>query len=72
MKRVLAALALASILSLSAVAGEIPTVGINTPAPDGPPDMAVPFPGEIPSGGIAVDSSSIDLSLIQMMVGFIL
>lgn len=72
MKRVLAALALASILFTNAFAGEIPTVGVNAPAPEEPSDISVPSSGEIPSGGIAADSSSIDVSLIQMMVSLIL
>ena len=54
MKRFLAAMALACVLSASALAGEISTSGFTSPPP--PPTTettSAPSPGEIPSSDLA-------------------
>lgn len=64
MKRFLAALALASVLSISTLAGEIPTSGITAPSP--PPPTA---PGEIPSTDLTQQISAAALSLVKILLG---
>ena len=54
MKRFLAAIVLACVLSVSALAGDIPTSGFASPQP--PPTSettSAPSPGDIPSDGAA-------------------
>lgn len=71
MKRLAAALALACLLSASALAGEIPTLG----APQPPPQGTTTSPGEIPSGGnpgeIPTVGSSATLSALLTVLGWL-
>ena len=62
MKRLMTALALSCVLSTTAFAGDIPSVGITAPAPQ-PTTMA----GEIPTSGLANSA----LSLIQTLLGLL-
>ena len=50
MKRFLVALTLTCILSVSAMAGDIPTIGAQAPAPT-PNGMTAEAPGDIPTIG---------------------
>ncbi|MDQ5844255.1 MAG: hypothetical protein M3539_03080 [Acidobacteriota bacterium] len=78
MKRFLMTLALTCVLSTSAMAGLIPTVGVTAPPPTGPTATAT-SPGEIPTGGLAVTGdipsvgSAVTVSdvtiLLQMVFG---
>lgn len=67
MKRFFAALALACLLSASALAGEIPTVGAPQPPPQG--ITSETSPGEIPSGGSAEQISDGALSALLTVFG---
>jgi hypothetical protein len=67
MKRFVMTIALTSVLSGSALAGDVPSVGFNAPPPDEPP--AVTAPGEIPSGGFTQEMSQTALTLVQLMLG---
>lgn len=71
MKRFLIALALTCVLSGSALAGEIPTCGIASPAPDGTaqttspgdiPTMGSTSPGDIDTCGLSVLLAILDLA----------
>lgn len=67
MKRFLVAMALASVLSISSLAGEIPTSGLTAPPPD---ETATPTaPGDIPSVGFTQEISEAALTLIQSLFG---
>ena len=50
MKRFVMTMALTCVLSGSALAGEIPTVGFTAPPPDETTTLTAP--GEVPSGGL--------------------
>lgn len=68
MKRFLAAMALACVLSASALAGDISTSGFTSPPP--PPTTettSAPSPGEIPSGDFA--QQMIDDEVIMNVLG---
>jgi hypothetical protein len=69
MKRFVMSMALTCVLSASALAGEIPTVGVTAPPPDEPPPVTAP--GEIPSGGLTQQMSETALSLVQLILGSI-
>lgn len=51
MKRFMLAIALTCVLSVSAIAGEMPTMGVVAPTAD--PLVAAPAPGEMPTTGAA-------------------
>ena len=74
MKHGLATFALLCVLSIPALAGDIPSVGITPPPPPPPPDgmqasttMAL---GDIPSGGLTYQIADTTVDLIQMLLGF--
>jgi hypothetical protein len=67
MKRFVLAVAMTCVLTGSALAGEIPTVGFNAPPPAEPPPVTAP--GEIPSGGLTQQMSEAVLTLVQLMLG---
>ena len=57
MKRFLMTIVLTCLLSASALAGDIPSVGVAQPSPPAPGDVptvgaSAPAPGEIPSVGV--------------------
>lgn len=52
MKRFLAATALACVLSASALAGDLPTSGVTSPAPNGTTQTTT-APGDLPTSGVA-------------------
>jgi hypothetical protein len=57
MKRFLMTIVLTCLLSVSALAGEVPTVGVASPPPSAPgdghtPGAPAPAPGDVPSVGI--------------------
>jgi hypothetical protein len=68
MKRLVIAISLACVISTSAFAGEIPSVGITTTRPDGETGSTT-LPGEIPSGGLSYEIADSALDLIQMLIG---
>lgn len=69
MKRLMIIAALTSAVSMSAFAGNIPTVGI---APPPPPDTVqtanTTAPGDIPSGGLTQQMTAAALALVQLML----
>ena len=72
MKRVLAATALACVLSVSALAGELPTAGLTSTQPGELPTAGVSSsaptettsPGDLPTGGFAEQLSDSALSAL--------
>ena len=71
MKRFIAAMALACVLSVSALAGEIPTSGITSPTPNGTtPTTNATSPGEIPCG-FADQISEAGLSGLLAVLGLL-
>ncbi len=50
MKRFMLAIALTCVLSVSAIAGEMPTMGVVAPTPN---PVVAPAPGEVPINGAA-------------------
>jgi len=71
MKRFLVTLALTCVLSGTALAGDIPTMGVPSPAPDGTAQTALPgdiptsdstSPGDMPTCGLAVLLTILDLA----------
>ena len=84
MKRFLSIVALACVLSSSALAGDIPSGGAPVPGPNGAtastepgdiPSGGVPTPstdpGEIPSGGFTGEIPSVGLSAVLSVLGFL-
>jgi hypothetical protein len=69
MKRLLITLALTSILSVPALAGDIPTVPSTQPAPDGA--SSAPAPSDIPTDGSAEQVSDTALSALLTVLGFL-
>ena len=70
MKRFMMTLALTCVLSASALAGDVPTVGITAPPPDETtPTSTLTAPGEVPSVGYAQEISEAALDLFQMLLG---
>lgn len=71
MKRFLAVIALACLLSVPSLAGEIPTVGAPQPT-QASSNENKNSPGDIPTGGftgdIATDGLSVVLSVIRFLV----
>ncbi len=71
MKQFLGAIALACVFSISAVAGELPTSGVTSPAPGELPTSGISSvsptatsPGELPTGGFAEQVSDAALSAL--------
>lgn len=72
MKRFLMTMALALVLSSSALAGDIPTDGSASPTPSGTRQTTTSTsPGEIPSGGSAEQISDAALSALMTLFGFL-
>jgi len=70
MKRFLMTVSLTCILSSSALAGDVPTVG--SPAPQGATQStSTPSPGEIPTVGVADQTSSATLSALLTVLGLL-
>jgi hypothetical protein len=71
MKRFVITLALSCVLSGSAFAGEVPTVGV-TPPPPPPPDgiqaTSTSAPGDVPSGVFTQEVTETALTLIQSIL----
>jgi hypothetical protein len=71
MKRFAMTIALSCVLSGSALAGEIPTVGV-TPPPPPPPDgiqaTSTSAPGEVPTVGLTDQVTEAALTLIQSIL----
>ena len=66
MKRFTLALALTSLLSCTALAGDIPCGGYAPPAPDEPTELTSSAPGDVPSGGYTLEGSTdIGLAILQ-------
>lgn len=69
MKRFLMTVALTSALSSAAFAGEIPSVGVASPAPGKTTQTAsATSPGDIPTGGVADQTSSAALSALLTLL----
>ncbi len=71
MKRFLISVALACVFSSSALAGDIPSGGIPSPAPSGGPSTTSTSLGEVPTVGLAEQLSSDALSAILSVLGFL-
>ncbi len=72
MKRILMTMALTCLIAVQALAGEIPTVGVASPAPTGTAqNTSTPSPGEIPSVGVADQTSSATLSALLTVLGLL-
>jgi hypothetical protein len=65
MKRFVMTFALTCVLSCSALAGEVPSVGLTTPPPEETTSTA---PGDVPTGGAPVQISRAALSTLLMML----
>lgn len=72
MKRFVLAVALTCVLTGSALAGDIPSVGFTAPPPDEPTlTTTTTAPGEIPTVGLTQQMSEAALTLVQLMLGSI-
>lgn len=72
MKRLLIAIALTCVLSSSALAGDIPSVGAPSPAPAGASQTSIsPSPGEIPTSGLAEQIPDAALSALLSVFSFL-
>ena len=67
MKRFLMSMALTCVLSVTALAGLIPSDGVTAPPPD--ETTAPTAPGEIPSVGFTQEMSEAALTLVQLALG---
>jgi hypothetical protein len=70
MKRFLLAITLGCVLSVSALAGEIPMVG-NVPAPPDPSQITSTSPGDIPISGSGEQISDAAWSALLTVLGFL-
>jgi hypothetical protein len=70
MKRFLAAMAITSVLSVSAFAGDMPISGAPAPQPGDMPTSGTPAPGDVPSDGKS-DLSSEALSALLSALSFL-
>ena len=70
MKRFLITVALTCFLSLSALAGDVPTVGTPQPPPPGI-TTGPTSPGDLPSVGSAEQISDAALSALLTVLGFV-
>ncbi|MEK6282516.1 MAG: hypothetical protein AABN95_19315 [Acidobacteriota bacterium] len=79
MKRFLAAIALACALSVSALAGDVPTSGFTSPEPAGPtqttgatsPGEIPSVPGDVPTSGFQQQVSDGALSALLSVLGLL-
>jgi hypothetical protein len=72
MKRFLMTMALTCVLSVTVLAGQIPSVGVTEPPPDEPTlTTTTTAPGEIPTVGLTQQMSEAALTLVQLMLGSI-
>ncbi len=69
MKRFLTAIAMACVLSISALAGDIPTLGAPQPSPQ--ETTISTSPGDIPSGDSAEQISDDALSALLVVLSFL-
>ncbi len=70
MKRFVMTVALTCVLSSSALAGEVPTVGVTAPPPA---ETSIPTaPGDIPTVGFAQQMSEAALTLIESVLGAVI
>jgi hypothetical protein len=67
MKRFVMTIALTSVLSCSALAGDVPSVGFTAPPPPEPPTATAP--GDVPTVGLTQEMSEAALTLVQLMLG---
>jgi hypothetical protein len=79
MKRFLGAIALACVFSVSALAGELPTSGVTSPAPGELPTSGISSapptatsPGDLPTGGLAEQVSDAALSALMAVLGLVI
>ncbi len=69
MKRFVMTIALTCVLSASALAGDVPTVGVTAPPP---PETSTPTaPGEIPSTDLRQQVSEAVLAFVQLVLGVV-
>ena len=69
MKRILGTIALGCVLSVPALAGEIPTCNCRTMMADVPTiGSTVPVKGEMPAGGAPTESGDITSSLLTSVL----
>lgn len=72
MKQFLAAMTLACVLSVSALAGDIPISGSPAPPPSGMMETTNPTsPGDMSSGGSAEEMSDAALSALLTVLSFL-
>lgn len=79
MKRFLGAIALASVIYVSAVAGELPTSGVTSPSPGELPTSGISSsiptdttsPGDLTTGGFAEQLSNAALSALLSVLGLV-
>jgi hypothetical protein len=79
MKRLFGAMALACVLSVPALAGDVPTAGLTSPTPGDVPTAGISSPatagttspGELPTGGFAEQVSDAALSALLSVLGFV-
>lgn len=74
MKRFVMTVALACVLSVSALAGEVPTGGVPQPqAPDGitQTTTSTTSPGQVPTGGFAQQMSDVALAGLLTVLGLV-
>jgi hypothetical protein len=69
MKHFMTLMALVCIISTTALAGDIPSVGITSTRPDGGQPTTTTAPGEIPTSGSSYEITEATLNLIQMFLG---
>ena len=67
MKRFVMTVALTCVLAGSALAGEVPSVGIIPPPPPNPT-----APGEIPTSGYAQEVSEAELTLVEWVLSAVI
>ncbi len=67
MRRFVMTVALTCVLAGSALAGEVPSVGVIPPPPSTPTT-----PGEIPSGGYAPQISEAALAIVELVLSAII
>jgi hypothetical protein len=70
MKRIVMVITLGCVLSVSALAGEIPTVPVAPPPPD--EITAQETPGLIPSDGYTQQMSEVALDLVQFVLSAVI
>jgi hypothetical protein len=73
MKRFAMAITMSCVLSVSTLAGEVPSVGITAQPPDETtPTTSAPAPGEVPTVGLSQQMSEAAFDLFQLVLGGIL